>query len=173
VGESLAIFSRIFAPASVAYGITNVKTLTVTADGAGNTLTDTATDTTTTSNTNVSITKEQALDADCDGVPDGPGSCSGDDCFVFTRFEVSPGQHCVIYRLTATNTGAEPMYQVTINDRTQPFTSMLASATECESPASTCSVTAPPDASTGDVSAEAGLLGPGEAAVLIFGLRVE
>jgi hypothetical protein len=173
VGESLAIFSRIFAPASVAYGITNVKTLTVTADGAGQSVTDSATDTTTTNNTDVAITKEQALDSDCNGVPDGPGSCSGDDCFVFTRFEVTPGEQCVIYRLTATNTGAEPMYQVTINDRTQPFTRMLAAATSCVAPAGPCSVTAPPDAGTGDVSAEVGLLGAGEAAVLIFGLRVE
>ncbi len=173
VGESLAIFSRIFAPASVAYGITNVKTLTVTADGAGQSVSDSATDTTTTNNTDVAITKEQALDSDCNGVPDGPGSCSGDDCFVFTRFEVTPGEQCVIYRLTATNTGAEPMYQVTINDRTQPFTRMLAAATSCVAPAGPCSVTAPPDAGTGDVSAEVGLLGAGEAAVLIFGLRVE
>lgn len=173
VGESLAIFSRIFAPASVAYGITNVKTLTVTADGAGQSVTDSATDTTTTNNTDVAITKEQALDSDCNGVPDGPGSCSGDDCFVFTRFEVTPGEQCVIYRLTATNTGAEPMYQVTINDRTQPFTRMLAVATSCVAPTGPCSVTAPPDTGTGDVSAEVGLLGAGETAVLIFGLRVE
>lgn len=173
VGESLSIFSKVFAPASVAYGITNVKTLTVTADGAGQSVTDSATDTTTTNNTDVAITKEQALDADCDGVPDGPGTCNGDDCFVFTRFEVTPGEQCVIYRLTATNTGAEPMYQVTINDRTQPFTSMLAIATSCTSPGGACSVTEPPDAGTGDVSAEIGLLGSGEAAVLIFGLRVE
>jgi hypothetical protein len=34
VGESLAVFAKVFAPASVAYGITNVKTLTVNADGA-------------------------------------------------------------------------------------------------------------------------------------------
>ena len=173
VGEILAIFSRIFAPASVAYGITNVKTLTVTADGAGQSVTDSATDTTTTNNTDVAITKEQALDSDCNGVPDGPGSCSGDDCFVFTRFEVTPGEQCVIYRLTATNTGAEPMYQVTINDRTQPFTSLLAVATDCEAPSGTCNTFMPADGGEGDVSADAGLLGPGEAAILIFGLRVE
>jgi hypothetical protein len=173
VGESLAVFAKVFAPASVAYGITNVKTLTVNADGASQSVTDSATDTTTTNNTDVAITKEQALDSDCDGIPDGPGACSGDNCFVFTRFEVTPGEQCVIYRLTATNTGAEPMYQVTINDRTQPFTSMLAVATDCESPTGGCSVTEPSDAGTGDVSADVGLLGSGEAAVLIFGLRVE
>ena len=86
---------------------------------------------------------------------------------------MTPGEQCVIYRLTATNTGAEPMYQVIINDRTQPFTSMLAAATSCEAPAGVCSVVEPADAATGDVSAEIGLLGPGEAAMLIFGLRVE
>ena len=175
VGESLSVFARVFAPATAGYGITNLKTLTVTAQGAGQTVTDTATDSTTTSNTDVAVTKEQALDADCDGVPDGPGSCTADGCFVYTRFTAAPGEQCVIYRLTAANTGAQSMYEVTINDRTQPFTTMLSAATRCQLPSGDCSadVAAPAEGGTGDVSVNVGELKAGEAAVLIFGLRVE
>ena len=67
------------------------------------------------------------------------------------------------------------MYEVTINDRTQPYTSMLAAATRCSSPAGDCvpDVVAPGDAATGDVSVNIGELRAGQQAVLIFGLRVE
>lgn len=175
VGETLSVFARIFSPATAGYGISNIKTLTVTASGGGQTVTDTATDTTTTSNTDVAVTKEQALDADCDGVPDGPGNCTAGGCFVYTRFTAEPGEQCVIYRLTAVNTGPQSMYEVTINDRTQPFTTLLSAATRCQLRAGDCSadVLAPADSGTGDVSVNVGELKSGETAVLIFGLRVE
>ena len=175
VGESLSIFARVFAPANAAYGTVNIKTLTVTAQGASQVVTDAATDTSTVNNTDVAITKEQALDANCDGVPDGPGSCSADGCFVYTPFQATPGEQCVIYRLTATNTGAQSMYEVTLNDRTQPYTSMLAAATRCTAPDGDCAadVSAPADAATGDVSVNIGELRAGQQAILIFGLRVE
>ena len=172
VGETRTIFAKVYAPATAAYGITNVKTLTATAEGASQPVSATATDTTTTSNTNVAVTKEQALDQDCDGVADGPDSCSGNGCFVFTRFVVEPDQ-CVIYRLTATNTGAEPMHNVLIHDRTQPYTSYYSDPQSCVSPAGCSSLNTPADGAEGDVIGDAGLLGAGERAVLIFGLRVE
>ena len=175
VGESLSVFARLFAPANAAYGTVNIKTLTVTGEGASQTVSDEATDTTTVNNTDVAITKEQALDGNCDGIPDGPGSCSADGCFVYTPFQATPGEQCVIYRLTATNSGAQSMYEVTLNDRTQPYTSMLGAGTRCESPAGDCAaaVVSPPDASTGEVSVNVGELRPGQQAILIFGLRVE
>ena len=81
----------------------------------------------------------------------------------------------MIYRLTAANTGAQSMYEVTINDRTQPFTTMLSAATRCQLPSGDCSadVVAPAESGTGDVSVNVGELKAGETAVLIFGLRVE
>ena len=175
VGESISVFARVFAPANAAFGTVNIKTLTVTAEGAAQTVSDQATETTTVNNTDVAITKEQALDGNCDGVPDGPGSCSADGCFVYTPFQATPGEQCVIYRLTATNTGSQSMYEVTINDRTQPYTSMLGAATRCSSPTGDCAgdVVAPGDAATGDVSVNIGELRAGQQAVLIFGLRVE
>ena len=175
VGESLSVFARVFVPANAAYGTRNIKTLTVTAEGASQSVTDTATDTTTVNNTDVAVTKEQALDADCDGVPDGPGSCTGDGCFVYTPFQATPGEQCVIYRLTARNTGSHAIFQVTLNDRTQPYTSLLGAATRCDAPAGDCTalVSAPADAGQGEVSVNVGELQAGETATLIFGLRVE
>lgn len=174
-GESMAIFARVFAPSSASLGEVNIKTLTASGEGASQTVSDTATDTTTVNNTDVAISKEQALDSDCDGQPDGPGVCTGDGCFVFTRFQAKPGEECVIYRLTAENTGANSMFEVTINDRTQPYTTMQGNATVCTSPAGDCSgsVTAPADFGTGDIAVNIGELRAGEQAVLIFGLRVE
>lgn len=172
VNETRTIFAKVFAPASAAFGVSNVKVLSASAEGAGQVVSASATDTTTTGNTNVAVTKEQARDADCDGVADGPGSCSGDACFVFTRFVVAPGQ-CVIYRLTATNTGADAMHNVLIHDRTQPYTRYYSSPESCVSPVGCSALNAPADGATGDVTGEAGRLAAGESAVLIFGLRVE
>lgn len=174
-GETVVVFAKVFAPANAGLGTTVTQTLTVTGDNAASSVTATATDTTTVSNTDVSITKEQALDADCDGVPDGPGTCSGDACFVYTRFQAKPGQQCVIYRLVAANTGAAALYQVTINDKTQPFTTYLAAALRCDTPGGDCrgAVSAPADQGSGDVSVNVGALGAGETATLIFGLRVQ
>lgn len=175
VGESVTVFARVFAPANAAYGITNLKTLSATAQGITASVSDSAQDVSTVSNTQVRLSKEQALDQNCDGVPDGPGGCSGAGCFVYTRFQAVPGQHCVIYRVTALNNGGETMHQVTLNDRTQPFTVLLAAATECQSPGGVCTgaVVAPADYGTGDISVNVGELAAGETATLIFGLRVQ
>lgn len=175
VGESVTLFARVFAPANAAYGITNTKTISATAQGVTLSVSASAQDVSTVSNTQVRLSKEQALDQNCDGVPDGPGSCTGAGCFVYTRFQAVPGQHCVIYRVTALNNGGETMHQVTLNDRTQPFTAMLAAATDCQSPAGACTgaVVAPADFGTGDISVNVGELAAGETATLIFGLRVQ
>ncbi|EKF75937.1 hypothetical protein A11A3_00545 [Alcanivorax hongdengensis A-11-3] len=173
-GDSLAVFAKVLAPANVAMGTVDTATLTATADSVAGTVSATAKDTTTANDSQASITKEQALDSDCDGVPDGPGTCSGDNCFVYTRFSVEPGQACVVYRLVATNVGAATLYGVTLNDRTQPYTGFLAAATDCQSPAGDCStsVQAPADNGSGDITVNVGELVSGASATLKFGLRV-
>lgn len=178
-GATVVVFAKVFAPANA--GLGNSVTQTLTASGTTDTaqiVQASATDTTTVNNTDVNVTKEQALDANCDGEPDGPGSCHGDGCFVYTRFRATPGQQCVIYRLVATNTGPTPLYQVTLNDRTQPFTNYLANALRCQAPqapSGDCgtAVSAPADQGTGDIRADVGQLDAGESATLIFGLRVQ
>ena len=177
IGESVRLFLVVFAPANAAQGNDNVKTITVTADPIDDSgsVSDAVSDITTITSGDMSVLKEQALDANCDGTADGPTACSGEACFQFGTFQVIPGQQCVLYRLTATNTGATTLFNVRINDTTQPFTTHLAAAVRCERPSGNCDgdVTGPADGATGDVTAEIGELQAGETARLWFGLRVE
>jgi len=177
VGESLRLFAVVFAPSTAAFGSNNFKTVTVlaTPQGGGADVSDAVTDITTITSGDMTVLKEQALDADCDGSADGPTACSGEACYQIATFEVIPGQQCVLYRLTAVNSGSTTLYDVRIHDTTQAFTNYLAAAERCERPTGNCDadVTAPADGGTGDVSAAMGELAAGEQAQLWFGLRVE
>ena len=143
--------------------------------GGGGEVSDAITDVTTANASDMDVLKEQALDADCDGIADGPDACTGDACFRTTTFQVVPGEQCVVYRLTATNTGTQRLFNVRILDTTQPFTTYLAAAQRCEEAAGNCDadVTAPADGGTGDIAAAIGELDAGAQARLYFGLRVE
>lgn len=165
-GEEITVFVRVFVPANTSLGDVNIKTVAVDAETVTDAtpVSDTATDTTTANNSDIVITKRQALDAACDGTADA--------AFVFTGFQVAPGE-CVIYELEATNQGAESMNNVTISDRTQPYTVYQANALSCTSPDNSCTVTDPADGATGPIDANAGTLAPGEQATLIFGLEVQ
>ena len=124
-GEDFSIITKTYSPANTALGTKNITTLTMTAnkdDGdndptscTGNVLTDVAKDVTTANPSEVSIVKEQSLDANCDGVAD-----SG--IFLTSTFQVNPGS-CIIYRLTATNKGAQTVQNVRIDDASPSFTS--------------------------------------------------
>lgn len=172
-GESITVHVRVFAPASAVLGDINVKTITLTTTVGTDTLERSVTDSTSTSQGNTLILKEQALDSNCDGVPDGPLACTGDSCFSTSVFPVHPGQ-CVLYRLTARNQSAEPVFNVLINDRTQAYTTYFQTALNCSSPSGSCNadVTTPNDGGVGDIQADIGVLQAGEQAILIFGLRV-
>ena len=131
-GANFTILVKVFAPATAALGQQNLTTVTANAteddgDGdpstcAGTPVTATVIDSTVVNQTDLVITKEQALDSNCDGVPDGPGICAGDVCFTFDRFSARPGQECVIYRLRATNTGVVNALNVVIRDAAPQFT---------------------------------------------------
>ncbi|WP_216819544.1 hypothetical protein [Vibrio sp. ArtGut-C1] len=167
-GEEVVVFARIFAPANAAQGDLNVKQLTVSAVtlANGTAVSDTASDTTTVTQSDVVIVKRQALDDNCDGTPDTNG-------FVLTRFNVMPGQ-CVLYQLTATNQGDETRFNVTLRDRTQPFTVYAVAGQACTNPDGSCdaAILAPVDGEEGDIEANVGGLTPGEQARLVFGVKV-
>jgi len=177
IGEQVRLFLFVFAPANAAFGTESNKAIVVTASpvGGGVDVSDTVNDITTAVAGDMDVLKEQALDADCDGVADGPASCSGEACYQLQTFQVVPGEQCVLYRLTATNTGTSPLFDVLINDATQPFTVYLAAAERCERPTGNCDadVSAPSDGATGPITASIGSLAAGESARLYIGLRVE
>src|SRR5262249_19187010 len=102
-GESAKLFVKVFAPANAQVGINDATTLTLTMSGSINGLAAPAAITATEGSVviagKVSLTKLQALDANCDGVPD-TGSYSS---ATLTTGAV-PGA-CIRYQITASNLG--------------------------------------------------------------------
>ncbi len=160
-GESKDLFVKVFAPATAALGQQNISHIVTNWDGGSGAEVH---DISTVSKTNVSIKKEQAVDVGCDGSPDagtdfGPGV-----------IEVAPGNNCVIYRLTATNLGKDPSYNVTIHDYTPPYTLYEPSAACTRSP---CWIIEPEIDETGTINAETDQLLPGDSFALQFSVRVQ
>lgn len=156
------IFVKVFVPANAGTLDRNISTLVATGNAGGDTVL--ITDTTTVTSTHVSIRKDQAVDMGCDGTPDTGSS------FTQARLAVPPGNNCVLYRLTALNTGLETSYNVKISDNTPSFTRYRTAATCSRVP---CWVIEPANEGTGPVSAETDQLLPGDSFSLIFAVRIE
>lgn len=160
-GESVLIFNKVLAATDIQLGIANVTTVLATWDaGASSTQ---ALDVTTTNSSDVSIRKKQALDSNCDGVPE--------TAFTHALFTAEPNQ-CVIYQLTATNTGAEPVRNVRIQDATPAYTSFITNGSlpnlSQGSLASTIS-----QGGRGEIIGLMGALPAAASATLTFGVRIE
>jgi uncharacterized repeat protein (TIGR01451 family) len=118
-GESATLFVRVVAPAGAAAGTVNTTTLTATTDpglvgGLPAPAVATATDTTTVNSSQVQLIKEQAIDATCDGTPDGAYSSA-------SISSALPGV-CIRYRIRATNVGTTDVTTVNVSDATPPNT---------------------------------------------------
>lgn len=160
-GESVLIFNKVLAATDIQLGIANVTTVLATWDaGASSTQ---ALDVTTTNSSDVSIRKKQALDSNCDGSPE--------TAFTHALFTAEPNQ-CVIYQLTATNTGAEPVRNVRIQDATPAYTSFITNGglpnLSQGSLASTIS-----QGGRGEIIGLMGALPAAASATLTFGVRIE
>jgi trimeric autotransporter adhesin len=165
-GASVKLLVRVTANAGVAAGITDTTTVTVTTAGVVNGTAAPAvvnnTDGSTVIAGNLVLLKEQALDANCDGIADT----------AFSNATVTVGAipgACIRYRVTITNIGTSDVVTVVLSDSTPANTTYSASV-----PASATqgSVTAPASASTGTVSANVGTLAPGGTASVSFGVRI-
>ncbi len=181
-GEQARVFIRVQVPSSATFGIQETGDLTVatalTTDlGAktdANPANNRVDDTVVIISGDVVITKEQAIDADCDGAPEtafGQGSLDAD-----------PGM-CIAYRLTADNTGTTEATNVVINDTVPGYTTLetcpadaCAPALTIDGAASTAPL-APTDEGTGSVASSAQNAGfslaPGSRAVLTFSVQVD
>ena len=158
-GASQILFVKVTAPLGAAIGVINSTTATVTFP----TGTAVATDTTTVIGGQVTLTKLQALDANCDGVADSAFSTTS-----ITTGAV-PGA-CVRYQITATNVGTSNATVLVVSDATPSNTTYHATV-----PAATTigTVTAPAGGSVGTISATVGTLTPGQSAVVTFGVRID
>jgi uncharacterized repeat protein (TIGR01451 family) len=116
--------------------------------------------------TNFDLSKEQALDAGCDGCG---GSCTYQKTNITTG--AVPGA-CIKYRVVATNLTDEQVTAVVITDHTPSYTTYNAA-----SGTATVSVgviqTVPADGNTGDVIANVGTLAPNGTAVMTFGVKID
>ena len=165
-GASVRLLVRVGAAGGAAAGITDTTTLTVTTSGSVNAVaapaTVSATDTTTVIAGNLVLLKEQALDANCDGIADT----------AFSNANISAGATpgaCVRYRVTITNIGTADVISVVLSDATPANTTYHAAVAATTSQGS---VTAPAAGSTGTVSASVGTLAAGASAVVSFGVRI-
>lgn len=160
-GSSVLIFAKVLAAADIQLGIANITTVLATWDaGASSTQ---AIDVTTTNSSDVSIRKQQALDANCDG--------NEETAFTHALFTAEPGQ-CVIYQLTATNTGAEQVRNVRIQDATPAYTSFITNGGLPSLSQGTLASAISPGGS-GEVIGLMGVLPAGASATLVFGVRIE
>lgn len=176
-GQTVSILTRVFAPSDASPGAANTTTLTATATGAIPNTTapsDTATDTTTVVAGQLRLVKEQALDANNDGVEDG--------AFSTANINAAPGQG-IRYRITVTNIGTQPVSSIVITDATPGFTTYFAptaaSAATLTDPAGAASpaAAAPNSGGTGALRFEYALtagqqLLSGQSVVASFGVRV-
>jgi trimeric autotransporter adhesin len=165
-GQSKRLLVKVTAISGAAIGLINTTTVTATTAGPINGVaaptTVSANDATTVIAGNLALLKEQALDANCDGVADT----------AFSSATVSAGAvpgACVRFRITVTNNGTVDVTTVIVSDAMPAFTTYHATA-----PAATSqgTVTAPTAGATGTVSAAAGTLAPSASVVITFGVRI-
>lgn len=162
VGDTILIFAKVLAASDIQLGLANITTVTATWDGGASSTQ--AIDVTTTNSSDVSIRKQQALDSNCDGTPE-----TG---FTHALFTAEPGQ-CVIYQLTATNTGAEQVRNVRIQDATPAYTHFIVVSGVVPKPSQGSLATTITHGSRGEIIGIMGTLDAGYNATLTFGVKIE
>lgn len=169
-GTSQKFLLKVFAPGGAAAGSIDTATVTVTFPaGAGNCGTPSATDTSTVVTGQMRVQKFQALDTTCAGAITPTLSAP---------LVAKPGE-CIIYRIEATNQGAAPVTNLSVNDALPAYTSLA--AVQPGSPATQCTSTgitgtAPVYAVTGSAvscGSAANTVAPGGQAVLTFRVKVD
>jgi uncharacterized repeat protein (TIGR01451 family) len=113
------------------------------------------------------VVKGQSIDANCDGI--------ADNAFSATPVTARPGQ-CIAYEVVATNEGASPVTNITVNDSVPPYTALNTNqaAVPCESAGVTGTAVAfasnPSAVSCGSAS---NTVAPGGTVTLRFGVQID
>lgn len=172
-GQSITVFNKVIAPSGAAPGTVNVTTITVTTANGSYTTTvpaaAVATDSTTVIAGNLTLTKEQALDAGCDGTPDA--------AYGQGNLNARPGE-CVLYRVRVTNVGTADATDVVISDATPSYTRVSTLAATAapgvvSGPAVGATGTIKAHIGTGATAVTGGTLAAGQSALVTFGVRIE
>ncbi|SFO52329.1 conserved repeat domain-containing protein [Variovorax sp. PDC80] len=115
-GKAHKLLVKVFAPGGATAGTTDTATVTVTFPEQAKCGEPSATDITTVITGQMRLIKLQAKDENCDGT-EAPTSSAA--------LAVKPGQ-CIVYRIVATNEGASPVTNMSINDAVPAYTSLTA-----------------------------------------------
>jgi trimeric autotransporter adhesin len=166
-GGTQKLLVKVFAPGGASAGATDSATVTVTFPaGATSCGAPSATDVSTVITGQMRLVKTQALDADCKG-DDVPNSS-----VVLTA---KPGE-CIVYRVVATNEGAAPVTNMSINDAVPAYTSLTGATqpgNQCVSNGvSGTALAFSSTASTVACGSTANTVAPGGTATLTFSVKV-
>ncbi|PBI85131.1 hypothetical protein BKP43_48530 [Variovorax boronicumulans] len=160
---------KVFAPGGASAGAVDTATVTVTFPaGATSCGTPSATDVTTVITGQMRLVKTQALDTNCDGT-EVPSSSA--------PLVAKPGE-CIVYRVVATNEGAAPVTNMSINDAVPAYTSFTGAtqppaANQCTSTGVTGTALAySSTATTVACGSASNTVAPGGSATLLFSVKV-
>lgn len=166
-GESIRLLVKVEAPQGISEGASGLLTLTIQAPTviSGQSLASLSnTDLTTVASSQLRLQKEQALDADCVGGPEGQ--------YALNPIQIKPNQ-CVFYHITAMNEGSEPVNNVVIADMVPAFTTLSVPTAPSVTQGSIDGSSATTDGATGPLKANVGTLAAGASATLQFKVRVQ
>ena len=165
-GATLRLFAQVFAPAGAPLGQVNTTTLTVGTTNVAYVTTPPvavfATDVTTVINGQLQLVKRQALDAGCDGIPDGAY-----DVIDITTGAI-PGA-CLRYQIVVTNVGTSTVTNVVVSDAT-PANTVYSNAVPASSTQG--GIVTPANGAAGTITATVGTLAPGQSATVTIGIRI-
>ncbi len=166
-GATVRIFAQVFAPAGAALGQVNTTTVTATTSNVGYVSAvaapTSAFDVTTVINGQLQLVKRQALDANCNGIADGP----------FDVIDITTGAipgACLRYEIVVTNVGTTTVTNVVVSDATPAnttYSGVVAAST------SQGSIVTPANGATGMITATVGTLAPGQSATITVGIRID
>lgn len=158
-GEAVTILVKVEAPANATAGQADTSTVTITPTAGAVVHID---DTSTVNIGQVRLTKQQAVDANCDGVADG-----GSTSYTQNVIQAKPGT-CIAYQITAANDGNAAVSNVVVNDAVPVYTTLQAAPAPALTPAAKGSVTV----NNGALASSAFTLAPTESVNLNFTVKI-
>ncbi|WP_334119566.1 beta strand repeat-containing protein [Limnobacter sp.] len=165
-GESATLFVKVQAGANATAGAMNTSSLSATTSGTIDTqaapTAASVDDATTVIAGSVKLVKKQALDTDCNGLPDT----------AFTTADLTNGavpDACIRYEITARNVGVSEVLDLVVSDAT-PVHTIYHAVSPAAATAGT--VTAPAADDSGTIQVTANSLAPDQTLVLTFGVKI-
>ena len=162
--ESINILVKVEAPSNATAGQADLSIITVTPTGTLNGTSAptavTVTDKTTVNIGQVRLEKLQALDAACDGTPDGS--------FGTSTLQAKPGA-CIIYQIKAVNDGNQAVTDVEITDAVPSYTTLGSTPVAALEPVSKGTVTN----TTNNLKSSKFALAPSETVTMKFSVKVD